>query len=330
MNESNGASWTTSDLLTDVYRAARLPETGTVDYSPATVLRIATDVVWNWAGSVMSGSHEGRMVAEITRDIIDGTDATRSEFALPRMGAGDTLDSVWWQDSSGRQRRLALISVSISPDLFPSPSTDSAGTPSHYALLDGGVRIFPRPTSGTLKYVYQRRHSELVIGSSTAVVLAVTQDGGGNAVLQVSSTPSDWSVGCSLDVISGSYPYRYKIHGLTVQGSASNLISTDVPYATAVNAVLVGATAALYGKIPYVQLPFEMRSPLVNKIAAQIAVELGDNALAQTLDSLGGAAGQRVADLLSPRTKNDRQKVFSVNSLMRRGMFRQLRRGTRD
>lgn len=240
------------------------------------------------------------------------------------MAVGDTIDSVTWIDAAGlMELPLQVIPLGLEAT-YTSPS--STGTPAHYAMLDGCVRIYPRSSAtGSLRIVYQRRHGQLVaLGTDNSAVTAVITNAG-FARVTLTATPASFVAGAWLDFIGSAYPYRTKIHGAsitTAHGSNQFTLSTTFAAATAAN--LVGDTAALYSKTPFVSLPMELRLPLTEKIAAKILADLGDAALSARRESSAERGKQLADQLLNPRVKSQREKAFNPRSLMRsrtRGRF---------
>lgn len=324
----NGVSWTASQLLTEVYRVARLPDTGSIDYTPSVVLRIASDAIWNWATHQLSTARDGRMATTFLRAASGSQSSTSSVYELPPMGVADAIDSVTWVNSENSQEyRLEVIPAAMLP-LFTQPD-DSGSQPSGYALMDGTLRVFPRCTSGSLKITYQRRHGELVVGSDTASLLN-TLNSGGLASPNITVTPASFVADAWVDVVGSVYPYRTKIEGARIVTAGVGYLDLDVSYDDFVAATDEGDTVVIYGKTPYVQLPLELRQPLTQHVAANIMAELGDGALVGMYDARSEAGAQRTRDMLSPRTKADMPKLFNPFSLSRRGGGRGGRRWRSD
>jgi hypothetical protein len=313
----NAASWTASDLLTEVYRACRLPDSGTIDYTPTAVLSEATNEIWGSAGHIQASARNGRLATSILRAVTSSSVATSGQdYELPPMAVGDTIDSVTWVNAAGTQELpLQVIPLGLETDWGP-PTV--VGEPTHYALLADTLRILPRPSvSGSLRITYQRRHSMLVAGSDTASVTAVV-DNGGFARVTLTSTPASFVAAAWLDFIGVTYPYRTKIHGASITTAhGSNQFTLGVTYASFVAASLVGDTAVIYGRTPYVHLPMEMRSFLVARVAGKIARQLGDIQLAALHDAAAAQDGKRAAEILTPRTKYAREKAHNPRSLLR-------------
>ena len=281
------------------------------------MLSEASNEVWGFAAHVMDSTGGGRMATSILRAVTGSSVVTSGQdYELPPMAMGDVITDVVWVNAAGAQERpLTPVPVGLETDWAP-PGV--LGEPEHYALLDGVIRILPRPSvSGSLRINYPRRHGALVAGSDTASVTAVTNNGG-FARVTLTATPSSFVAAAWLDFIGVTYPYRIKLHGAsitTVHGL--NQFTISATYAEFLAASLVGDTAVIYGKTPYVHLPLELRSAVTNKISAKIARALGDTALAQSLDVAALQDSARAAAVMSPRTKYAKSKAYNPRSLLR-------------
>jgi hypothetical protein len=326
----NAATWSAADLLTEVYRACAMPDTGTVDWTPAAVLREATNVIWSFAGPALAKAREGRLATSLLRAVTtDALSVSGQDYELPPMAVGDTLDSVSWVDASGKAKPLDVIPLGLE-DMYSSPQ--QTGEPQYFDMQADLLRILPRPSStGSLRITYQRRHSELVaLGTDNATVNSVV-DNGGFARVTLSTTPAAFGAGAWVDFIGVRYPHRTKLHGaviVTAHGSSQFTLSTTLAAFNA--AKLIGDTAVTYGKTPYVQLPLELRSALNSKIAAKITGFIGDVGMSQ-LHQVGAQDEMvRAKDALSPRTKSARQKAVNPRSIARSCLPRGIPRWNRS
>lgn len=325
----NAATWSTADLLTEVYRACAMPDSGTVDWTPAAVLREATNVVWSFAGPAVAKAREGRLATSLLRAVTGSSIATSGQdYELPPMALGDTIDSVAWIDASGKAWPITVIPLGLE-DMYSHPA--QTGTPQWYDLQADMLRIIPKPSSvGSLRVTYQRRHSELVqAGTDNATVNSVT-DNGGSARVTLSATPAAFVQGAWVDLVGVRYPHRTKVHGaVIVTAHGANQFTLSTSFADFTAAKLTGDTALTYGKTIYVQLPMEMRSALNSKIAAKITGIIGDAPLyaRNQVDAQDEMA--RAKDAISPRTKANRQKAFNPRSIARSALPRGIPRWDR-
>lgn len=312
--DSNAATWSASDLCSEVWRACHMPEGGTVDYPAAVILRDASDVIWNFAGHALAQAREGRLATSLLRAVTAGSIVTSGQdYELPPMAVGDAIETVTWVDASGNRTLLQPVPVGLETT-FSSPT--STGTPAYFAMLGDVLRVYPRPAaSGSLEIGYQRRHGQLVLAAETATVSSeVTASGFARVTL--SATPAAFVQNAWIDFIGSNYPYRTKLHGAvitTVHGSNQFTLSTT--HAAFVAAQLTGDTAVAYGKTPFVQLPMELRSAVTKMIAAKILGDVGDAPMAAQREAAAERDMQRARQVLSPRSK--KQKAFNPNSLGR-------------
>lgn len=319
----NAATWSASDLLTDVYRACRMPDTGTIDYTPPVVLSMASQAIHDWAGSLVSGAGQGRAVTVLTRAITTAAvDTAGQVYELPPMASADAVDAVTWLDTfANSERRLETIPRAME-SIFSQPSAN--GCPEVYALEAGTIRVLPRPVQqGSLKIQYQRRHGQLVSGTDTTSVISfATASAGAATAITVGAVPSSFVVGAWIDVFGRYYPHRTKIHGARITSVVGLVVTVAVAYADAVAYGVADDTLCIYGKTPYVQLPLEMREPLTRHIQSRITLELGDMGVAAAADQMAAVGALRVQAQLSPRVKSTPQKFYNPRSLARGGLRR--------
>lgn len=319
----NSVQWTADNLLAEVLSACRFPPNGTVDYTPAVLMRRASDAIWGWATHQISTSRDGRMSAFLTRDVATQyIDADGDEFELPPMAVADTLDSVSWRSSEGgADLRLQLIALGQEA-LYTG--TFGQDTPGCYLLLDGRVRVIPKPSAGgQIKITYLRRHGQLVLASDPSTAAITNLTGASIPVLTVTPVAFPFAVGQWVDVISRYYPYRFKVHGavITAVDSVAGTVTLGKEKAATLNQVApVGDYLALCGLTRFVHLPLEMRVSLTKRIAVDVLNEIGDVTLSNQLAGFAEQEAVRSRDMLSPRVKSDREKIVSRNSLARRGV----------
>lgn len=316
----NAASWTASELAADVFRKCRLPVLGTVDYTPAVILNMATQSIHDWAGHMMTTAGEGRMGTAFLRAMTaDAQDVAGTAYFLPPMAAADAVVAVLWVDPvTNTEKRLEGIPDAMLP-LFTR--TTDAGIPHGYAFMDGGVTIFPRPSvAGTLKFLYQRRHGVLTadVADYGSEVLSFATDPAG-CTITVAAAPVAFVAGVWLDVIGRNYPYRIKVHGARVSNVAGDVVTINTPFAEMQKVNPVDDLAILYGKTPYVHLPLEMREPLTQQVSSRVLSEIGDMPISVAQDQMATAGALRVRDMLSPRAKSQPQKLYNPNSIARGG-----------
>lgn len=315
--DANAASWTAAELVADVRRKARIPA-GSVDFTDADLRRELSNVIWSFAGWATSQASEGRQMLQLPRTVASAWSVPYGplrEVDMPPLAVGDAIDGVFWLNSSGQaEKRLALIDLNSQP-LYDTPG--SQGDPWGYSLIDGRIRVYPRPsTGGTLRINYQRRHGALcdvdltrACTSSSSTTSYVTFSHGSTQLLDV---------GDYFDVINDQYPYRFVAADAPVStGSTPTALRTTSLTSTTFDLNPTGMTIVERGQTPYVHLPLEFSQCVAQKGVEAVLRAAGDMvgaqaAAADAVEELG-----RVIGILNPRTKSARQKVVNPYSHMR-------------
>ncbi len=318
----NAATWSASDLLTSVYRACRLPDSGTIDFSPSVVLTIADEAIHNWAGHLIASARDGRAVTQTLVSLANEQDDSSGQvFRLPPMALGNTIESVKWVDDEDENNVCSLQLIPAGMEGIFS-RWNERGSPTSYALFNETLKVYPAPEArGSLRITYMRRHGQLVIGTDLTTVSSVQSFTDTQVQFNVTTNPSSFVVNAWVDIYASYYPYPFKMSGRIANGAAG-IIYIYGDYTDVAALVDPGDTMVIYGKTPYVSLPLEMKGPLVQQIAQQITAELGDLELSTGYNTLSKEGAARVADMLSPRAKSDKQKLVNPYSLARGGYRR--------
>lgn len=318
----NAATWTASELLTSVYRACRLPDSGSIDYPPSVVLTIADEAIHNWAGHLLASARDGRAVTQMLVSLQnDQDDSSGQVFRLPPMAIANTIESVKWVDDEDENNICSLQLIPAGMEGIFSRWSDR-GTPTSYALFNETLKVYPAPEArGSLRITYMRRHGQLVIGSDTTTITSVASFTDTQVEINVTSNPASFVTNAWVDIYGSYYPYPFKMSA-RISNGASGIEYIYGDYDDVNALVDPGDTMVIYGKTPYISLPLEMKGPLVQQIAQQITAELGDFELSTGYNNLSKEGAARVADMLSPRAKSDKQKLINRSSLARSGSRR--------
>lgn len=315
--DSNAASWTAAELVADVRRKARIPA-GTVDFTDADLRNEASNVLWSFAGWAMSQSSEGRLISQLQRSVsgaISVPYGQAREVDLPPLAVGDAIDGVFWLTSTGQaEKRLALIDLNSQP-LYDAPG--SSGDPWGYSLIDGRIRVYPRPTTGgQLRINYQRRHGALcdVANTRAVVSFAIATD----SVTFTHVGAALFAVGDFFDLINSEYPYRIVAPDAEVAAGSTSLAPKTLTYSlSSFNLNANDMTLVERGQTPYIHLPLEFRQCVTQKVVEAVLRMAGDEQGAQGAGTNAEVELQRVVQMLNPRTKSTRQKAVNPYSHMR-------------
>lgn len=279
----------------------------------------------------MQQTRDGRLTFELTRPVTSwGLTSDYREFHLPPHALADCIDSVIWMSANGGEFELSRVDVAHQ-SRYDQPN--DSGTPSMYVLLDGRIRLIPAPNpqTGSIRYVYQRRHGDLCAETQKCTIASVASLSAGAAcsITMSSDLASGMVAGAWVDLISPRYPYRLELPDvrITSANTGTDTLTLDLPYAT-LNAVSPTTLVAVHsGETPYVHLPLELRQSFTDYVAAAIVRQLGDEALANTYERSAQEGLGRALGMLSPRTKGTRLKLVNPYSLFRGGASRRNRGG---
>jgi hypothetical protein len=320
--DRNAASWTSQQLLADVRRKARLP-LNHPDYTDANLLRDASECIWSFAGWALSLSGEGRLSFSLDRATLSAISSpyrAASEFFLPPLAVGDTIQNVLWVSQDGAcSEPLTLITIGAEHE-YDTPT--SKGTPSVYTLLDGRIRVYPQPSeAGLVRFNYQRRSGELILDTAATVpsVASVTDAGNGYCAFALATgSGTALAVGDYVDLVNNQYPYRILYSDLYVGATSASTATLFVPYEYVQDVPVDGMRLVRAGQTPYVSLPLELRLAVTLKTCAHVLLGVGDRSLAGDYNALAEDEMKKQLGILNPRTKQSREKVVNRHSLLRR------------
>jgi hypothetical protein len=320
--EYNANTWTSSDLITDVRRRARLSNDDQ-DYTDTVILREASDCIWDMPARIEVAARRGRKIMETTRSVTSEAITTGGgSYALPPMASADAISSVFWVDANTGVRRLQVVSADQEPE-YKGNATDT-GDATAYALFDREIRLYPTPvsSSGSLRIVYARRHPALVPSTSVRAVttIATASAGAATKFTLASAPPAEIAVGAWIDISGYRVPHRVFYPDAVVTAVSGSDVTVSVAYATM--AAACDSTAAHNymqpsGSSYFVQLPLEFRKALGDMVAANIMRQKGDRLGAADAELASARSMQDQADFLSSRTKGSKPRIKNNWSLMR-------------
>lgn len=316
--DPHGQSWTSTELLADIRRRARLPD-GAADFPDDVLLREATEALHSFAGWALAQAGEGRLVETAfrsgTSETFEGAYAPGRELYLPPLAVADTIQAVAWVDeAASREKPLQLTALS---DLDRADTPQATGEPQGYVLLNGRLRLYPGPdTAGRVRVQYMRRLPTLIRAQDAYEALAGPPMDDQRMAWDVSPS-HPWPVDTRIDIINPMSPYRYAFVDVRVVGGVgTRRLYMDLPISHGQQ--FTGTyTVALAGTSPYVHLPLEFRKSLTDRVVAQVLRLLGDELGAASFERTAMEDLARVSDMLSPRAKGQREVVVNPSSLLR-------------
>lgn len=320
--EFAAGAWSTSDLLSDIRRKARLSDTDE-DYTDAVLLREATDVLITRIARAHTLAREGRRLLEAEREVAsEAVSEDGRSFVLPPWAMGDALSRVFWRpstDSMDDERPLDYVGADLEPEALEGYEE---GDPWGYTLVDNRVRLIPGASGGALRFLYPRRHGQLVPSTSVRQVDSVDVQEDGSTVIELASAaPASWVEGAWVDIYGGTPPHTvFCADARVADGSSGTTLAVAVPYATLgpkLNAEPTRLYVALSGESGHVHVPLEFRPALTSLVAANVLRNLGFIPDANDRESEGLRILGEGQDLITPRNKGTREKIVNRNSLLR-------------
>ena len=305
-------AWTTTELLADIRRRARLSTTDP-DHTDANLLLDADSVMDEVIVPLVLIARSDYYTRHEDQSIV----AEQQTYPIPSRAVASVPRQVFWVDGSGTYRELAYLT------LADSLGFNDSGEPEAYTIRDNEVWLLPTPStaSGSLRIAYEYQPGKLVLPSACAVVEGVDRTTG---TLDCTDVPTTWTNATILDIVKGTSPFVLLAADLdptTVTTGASgsvDFVATDLPDASRLPSSATGdyICPAGYSCIP--QIPADLHSLLALGVAVEVLDQVGDPLANLMRQKLGQAltAAQRK---LSPRVKGSPQKIVSRNSPLRRG-----------
>jgi hypothetical protein len=328
-SEFSAGAWSTSDLLSDVRRKARLSDSD-ADYTDVVLLRIATDVLITRAAQVHVLAREGHALAEAERTVSsEAVSEDGAEYVLPPWAMGEAISRVFYSSGDGSDEApLDYVGGDVEPDMLADMAS---GEPWGYTLIGNRLRLIPRPESatGTIRFLYPRRHGQLVASTEIRQLLGASDSGSGTTLQLASSPPASWAVGAWVDVYGSTIPHSLSCTDARISLVGASSVVVEVPYATLgarLNSDPTKNYVALSGESGHVHVPLELRPGVTSLVAASVLRDLGFLPDANDREAEGMRVLGVAQDLITPRHKGTKEKIINRNSLFR-GASRKQRGG---
>lgn len=222
--------------------------------------------------------------------------ADQSEYLVPPRSSGMVLRDVQIIDGTN---------IRSLPEMPPEEAVSTAtGTPRAYYFEHQNVVLYPTPsvTTGTLKLKYYIRPGRLAATSDCAQITAINTS---TNVVTVSTAPSTWVVGTSLDMVAANTPHQFR----ATESAITAISGSDITFASLPSGLAVGdwLSPADYSPIP--QVPFEFQPVLAQMTVVKALEALGDReggaAALKDLATIQASALQ----LVTPRNHGEPKKV---------------------
>lgn len=222
----------------------------------------------------------------------DFTVTQGSTYRIPRRAVGSKLRDLKVIDASGNQQNLTR--------LFEE---DRANSPSGYYIARNSIELSSDFTSGTLRMKFFARPSTLVLTTACAQITAI--DTATNSVT-VSSVPSTFANGTSVDIVQNYSPYDL----LSIDDTISSISGTTITFSDLPDDLVVGDWICLATESPIPQVPDEMHPVLVQSALCKTLSSKKDKAYKDELDTLMRVKEDAI-NMLDPRVENSSNKIRS-------------------
>jgi hypothetical protein len=292
------ASYTTTDFLASVRQRGALPTTTNSNNvnNTSNLLALATEELHIKLLPLIMSVREEFYVAKKAYSIT----ANQAEYAIPSRASGVVLRDV--------QMIVGTSIFSLEPVDSEHITTTAVGDPVGYYLEHQNVVLYPTPgsTADTLRLRYFMRPSRLALTSACAQISAINT---GTNTVTVSSVPSTWTTGTSVDFIKATPPYQNP----AIDQSITGVSGSDITFASLPSDLAVGDWIALAEYTPIPQVPFEFQPVLAQMTVVKALEAIGDREGAAAAKDDLKTIQQAALMLVTPRVQGSNKKVIGRN-----------------
>lgn len=296
-------AYTAQALLDEVRLRGMLPNVATIGVQDADILLHANAEMASTIVPLVMSCSEEFFVVTYDIQLIAGV----SQYRLPDNNVGARVRNVALLYGN-LQTQLARIE----PEQVGQYVTGSLGTPAAFFMDGGGLNVLPAPTSsGFLRVRYYARPGQLTTTTSNYRSIASSSYNSTRTILTFSSGSTGTLIpaaGTTYDVIAARTPFDTMVQGVTTAGAGPYTItSSNFP-----QTIQDGDYVCVRDTSPFLQIPVEVQSLLVQQTLCAVLEQLGDN---EKLDPALRRAERLKAQallLLTPRTDGNPQKMHGL------------------
>lgn len=305
--------WTTDELVAAVKVKAQAPSDGW-QFSDSSVLDIAFQETIKRFIPAIREVREDYFTTYETIALINGT----ASYRIPKRASSVTIKQVLMVQTQANGRAWPVTRITTSEGW--RGIGQSANSPWAYVIEGAQIRLIGAPTNASdyeLRVYYQRRPSRYVTsasGTASTRVVSVT-----DTTIVVSPTPSWWTTGTRLDVMSPEPEADLLIQGSGVTLAVATFTITD---GSSTAQLTAGDYVSAADTTPIVLLPDVFFEALVDATAAECLRATGDYDAAGTLETGLGGYMTRVLASIAPRAESQILKAFNRQSPLRQRGYR--------
>jgi len=294
-------AYTAQSLLDEVRLRAMLPSATVLGVSDADILLHANSEMASTVVPLVLSCSEEFFVSTIDIPLV----SNQTQYRLPDNNIGARVRNVSLVNG-GAQSQL----VRIEPERLAQYTTNAVGVPLGFYMDGGGLNLLPGPSgSYTLRVRYYARPGQLTNTASNYRTLSSTSYNSTRTMLTFSSgatgtlTPT---AGTAYDIIAARSPFDTMIQNTTVSGVGPFTVTGTSNFPQTVQD---GDYLCVRDTSPFLQIPVEAQSLLIQLTTCAVLAQLGDTAkLGPALDK-AETLKEMAMRLLTPRTDGNPQKM---------------------
>lgn len=301
-------TWTTSELIDDIRAQGALSSDDSA-FSDANCLAAANRALKAIFVPAIRSIRAEYYVTHVDETIV----ADQAEYRIPHRSATNSVRQVFWIDSASSKHELHPATVGETVEY------ERTGRPVRYAVRDDRLVLLPTPNAalGTLRILYERRPSSLVLVSSCQDITAVGVEGSETAVI-LSGTESTFD-NLSVDIVRCKPPFSLAVRDATFDKQTvfdvDYLVYTPASWDTT---PAVGDYMCLAGETCFPQIPVELHPMLALASAIKLLRPI-DREYSLELQTEFDIQCPRILSSLTPRNQGRSQKLINPDSMLRRG-----------
>lgn len=245
-------------------------------------------------------------------------EANVANYAIPSRAISNALKEVKFVDSAGNE----------SPPLPRGDSTDSAfyqgggSQPERFYIQGDEIIVLPKPltASGSLRFIFPARASELIATSSCAKITVIGSSPTTASFTVNTDLTASLVVGSKIDIQSVQSPFKLWAVGLPITQITDVLIEVDISGVTNINDVIQPQVDDYicptgFSNIPHI--PIEYHLLLAQTVVKTLMQSLGDankeSKAEATVDKMRQALGLMSKNRVesTPQRANRRNKLLN-------------------
>jgi hypothetical protein len=300
------ASYTADTLVLKLRKAGKLPPHDQAGVASA-LLEKLNDEQRLYLTTLLQSTREN--FRQSTYDIT--TTAGTKRYAIPARAVAAGIVAVALSNSDGSRTPL---------NFFPNWRVQENANPTAGdCYLEGNeLVLYQDPGVVTIRVIYNRRLSELVLEASARAITTINTS---TKTVGIAAAPSTFTSRTTFDLVKGTPhfdTYGIDLACTSVGGGATSIVFS----ATLPTSLAVGDYVCIPGETPVCNAPWELHDVLVHKAAYSWLAERGDpraKSIATLLWGEDGQSGKGTMEgdamaLLSPRVTTNSQPLVPFNA----------------